>query len=154
MEYMKIRYICAFFSLFIFILFSSGCSLNQPSKITTSEYTKEVVVQNQKFNNSMDEISDQVETYNGSESAKERLNKLIDNSLEIINYLKNDLGPKVPSENLDHYKSMMDAYDLYREGLELYRDNVPKPLSDERKNSLKEAENKFEKGKEALKNIK
>ncbi len=151
---MKTKYIYVFFSLFVFIMLSSGCSLNQPSKITASEYIKEVVVQNQKFNNSIGDVLDQVETYNGSEDAKERLNKLIDNSLEIINYLKNDLGPRVPPESSEHYKSMMEAYNLYREGLEIYRDNVPKPLSDERKNNLKEAENKFEKGKEALKNIK
>lgn len=132
----------------------TACSFGQSPKITVPEYTKEVVLQNTKFNASIDEVLDQIETYNGSQESLDRLNKLIESSLNIINYLRDDLGPKVPNESIEHYKSMIGAYTLYQEGLELYRDNVPKPLNEERDNNIKSAENKFEEGKNALKNIK
>lgn len=144
------------YSLFYIIICTilTACSIGNPTKLTTPEYIKEVVVQNTKFNSSIDEVLDQVETYNGSEESLTRLNKLIDNSISIINYLRNEIGSKVPDESYDHYKIMMDAYDLYQEGLELYRENMPKPLSEERKSNIKLAESKFEEGKNALKNIK
>ena len=119
-----------------------------------AEYMKEVVTQNAKFNNSLDEVLDQVETYNGSQTAQERLNTLIDNSVNIIEYLQNDLGSKIPDEASEHYNSMIKAYILYKEGLELYRKYVPAPLSDERKNNIKAAEDKFEQALQQLKNIK
>lgn len=150
---MKQKYFYLIFCIFVFFIFSA-CSLQKNAKITTSEYTKEVVVQNTKFNSSLDQVLDQIETYNGSESSKERLNRLIDDTLAIINYIKNDLGPKVPSENYSHYESMLKAYDLYKEGLELYKNNIPAPLSDERKQNIQLAENKFEEAKSALKNLK
>lgn len=138
----------------LFLIFLNGCSFQNNKKITMAEYMKKVVECNAKFNNEIDEILDQIETYSGTESAKERLNNLIDSAISIIDYLKNDLGSKIPDEAEKHYKSMMEAYNLYKEGLELYRSSVPAPLGDERKNNIKSAEDKFEQALQKIKNIK
>lgn len=146
----KMKYL--FFCLFV-LLFSSSCSFSGNSKITTSEYTKEIVIQNTKFNATLDDIFDHVENYSGTNEAKDRLNSLINNAIEIIDYLKNDLGSKVSQNDYSHYEKMMNAYEIYREGLELYRNNIPLDLSDERNNNIKLAEDKFEEARKALQSI-
>ena len=147
----KLKY--SFFCIFIFLL--TSCAFFQNSKkITMPEYTKEIVEYNAKFNNALDEILDQIETYSGTDKAKERFNSLIDNAVSIINYLQNDLGPRVPDEAKNHYKNMMEAYNLYLEGLELYRNYIPASLSEERKNKISLAEDKFEQALQKIKSIK
>ena len=150
---MKNKWFYLFFCIIILINLTA-CSNQKNTKFTTAEYTKEIVVQNTKFNSALEEISDQIDTFNGSDASKQRLTKLIDDALAIIEYIKNDIKQKVPDENYAHYESMVKAYDLYKEGLELYKANVPAPLSEERKNNLRLADSKCEDGKNALKNIK
>lgn len=150
---MKNRFKFLFFCGLL-LLFLNNCSFQQNEKITMAEYMKEVVEYNTKFNNAIDEVLDQIETFSGSETAKERLNTLLNNAVNIIEYLQNDLGPKIPAEASKHYSSMMEAYMLYKDGLEIYRKYVPVPLGEERKNNLKTAEDKFEQALQKLKNIK
>lgn len=136
----------------IISVFLSSCSIGGAQKITTSEYTKEVVIQNTKFNSSIDDLFDHIETYSGTDEANQRLNALIDSAISIIDYLK-VLEPKIPQDNHKHYEQMMHAYEMYQDGLEIYRKNIPLELSNERNNNIKLAESKFEDAKNLLKNI-
>lgn len=122
-------------------------------KMSAPEYTKEIVVQNTKFNNMLNEIFDQAETYNGSKESKERLDKLIENALEIIYYLKG-LGSSISQEYASHYKQMIGAYEMYEEALHLYKESIPMSLSDKRNDNIKLAEKKFEEAKNAIQSIK
>ena len=88
---------------------------------------------------------------------KESTEKLEDTANKFgkfVEALKKQLGPKVPSEASSHYQSMMAAYDIYLEAVDMYKKAVPKPLGEERSKLLKEAENKMNEAKEAMKNIK
>ncbi len=145
----KLSIFCA-----ILLIFSACSFFKNSDKITNPEYVKIVVKQNLKFNNMIGDVLDQIETFTGTSASVERLNGLIDSTIELIDYLKNDLGPKVPDESLDHYNSMMEAYDLYKEGLLLYKTNVPLALGNERKENIKLAEDKFEQAREKLQSIK
>ena len=139
--------------LILSCLFLSACN-NSEKNLTEPEYMKTVIVQKSNFDDILDNFLDQVENFDGSPEATERLNKLADSAEEFVATLNRTLGPVIPESSASHYQSMMDAYDMYLEGIRLYKENYPKELSDERNEAINLAEKKFHDAKEAMMNIK
>lgn len=121
---------------------------------TQPEYVKEVIIQNENFNNLLDEFLDQVENYNGTVEATKKLEETAGRFNTFYDGLETKLKPHVPSTSKEHYNQMIDAYKIYLESVELYRKALPKKLSDERNQLLAEARNKLSQAKEAMKNLK
>ena len=121
---------------------------------TQPEYVKEVIIQNENFNNLLDEFLDQVENYNGTVEATKKLEETAGRFNTFYDGLEAKLKPHVPSTSKEHYNQMIDAYKIYLESVELYKKALPKKLSDERNQLLAEARNKLSQAKEAMKNLK
>ena len=121
---------------------------------TQPEYVKEVIIQNENFNNLLDEFLDQVENYNGTVEATKKLEETAGRFNTFYDGLETKLKPHVPSTSKEHYNQMIDAYKIYLESVELYKKALPKKLSDERNQLLAEARNKLSQAKEAMKNLK
>ena len=120
---------------------------------TKAEYVKEVVLQNQDFNDLLDKYIDQIISYNGSKSSTEKLEVTAQKLSDFVDKLKEKLGPKVPSESKDHYNKMMSAYDMYVEAINMYKKAVPKNLGEERSTLISEAESKLSQAKKAMKQL-
>lgn len=127
---------------------------NVPTTFTQAEYIKEVIVQNQSFNNTLDNFLDEVSSYNGSKEDTEKLENTANKLKNFVNELEKQLGPRVPSTSKEHYQKMMDAYGVYLEGIDMYKKAVPKNLGDERNTQIKEAQNKILEAKTQMKNLK
>lgn len=141
----------------IIILVVGGVLLfiyNSNRVFTKSEYIKEVTYQKEDFDDLMNKYFDQIVSYNGTKESTEKLENTANKFGEFVEELKKQLGPKVPSEASSHYQGMIAAYDIYLEAVDMYKKAVPKPLGEERTSLLKEAENKMNEAKEAMKNIK
>lgn len=141
----------------IIILLAGGIFLfvyNSHRVLTKSEYIKEVTFQKEDFDDLMSKYFDQISSYNGTKQSTEKLESTANKFGEFVEELKKQLGPKVPSEASSHYKSMMAAYDIYLEAVDMYKKAVPKPLGEERTALLKEAEQKMNEAQDAMKNIK
>lgn len=141
----------------IIILVAGGVFLfiyNSNRVLTKSEYIKEVTFQKEDFDDLMSKYFDQISAYNGTKESTEKLESTANKFGEFVEELKKKLGPKVPSEASNHYKSMMAAYDTYLEAVDMYKKAVPKPLGEERTTLLKEAEQKMSEAQDAMKNIK
>lgn len=141
----------------IIILVAGGVFLfiyNSHRVFTKSEYIKEVTYQKEDFDDLMNKYFDQIVSYNGTKEATEKLENTANKFSEFVEELKKQLGPKVPAEASSHYKSMMAAYDIYLEAVDMYKKAVPKPLGEERTTLIKEAETKMNEAKDAMKNIK
>ncbi len=141
----------------IIVLAVSGVFLfiyNSNRVLTKAEYIKEVTYQKEDFDDLLSKYFDQITSYNGTKESTEKLESTANKFGEFVAELKKQLGPKVPSEASSHYNSMMAAYDMYVEAVDMYKKAVPKPLGEERTALLKEAENKMVEAKEAMKNIK
>ena len=127
---------------------------NFPTTFTQAEYIKEVIVQNQSFNNTLDNFLDEVSSYSGSKDDTEKLENTANKLKNFVNELEKQLGPRVPSTSKEHYQKMMDAYNVYLEGIDMYKKAVPKNLGDERNTQIKEAQNKILEAKTQMKNLK
>lgn len=127
---------------------------NVPTTFTQAEYIKEVIVQNQSFNNTLDNFLDEVSSYSGSKEDTEKLENTANKLKNFVNELEKQLGPRVPSTSKEHYQKMMDAYNVYLEGIDMYKKAVPKNLGDERNTQIKEAQNKILEAKTQMKNLK
>ena len=127
---------------------------NSVKVFTKSEYVKEVIVQNQDFENALDRFLDQVSSYNGSKASTENLEKTADKFTEFVKALEEKLGPRVPHESRDHYNQMIAAYKIYLEAIDMYKRYVPKKLGEERESLIKEADAKLNEARTAMKNIK
>ena len=141
----------------IVILVGGGILLfviNSHRVLTKSEYIKEVTFQKEDFDDLMNKYFDQIISYNGTKEATEKLENTAAKFNTFVDELKKQLGPKVPAEASSHYQSMMNAYDIYLEAVNMYKNAVPKPLGEERNSLLKDAENKLNEAKEAMKNLK
>lgn len=141
------------------VLLAIGCAFlaacnNSQKLLTEPEYMKTVVVQKSNFDDIIDNFLDQVEIYDGTPQSTERLNKLADNAEEFVTTLNRTLGPVVPEGSKEHYESMIDAYDMYIEGIRIYKENLPKELNDERDEAIGLAEKKFHDAQEMMMNIK
>ncbi len=121
---------------------------------TQPEYVKEVIIQNDNFNNLLDEFLDQVANYNGTVEATKKIEETASRFNTFYNGLETKLKPHVPNTSKDHYNQMRDAYKIYLEAIEMYKKAMPKKLSDERNQLLSEARNKLNEAKEAMKNLK
>ncbi len=143
-------FVCWLFALsFVFL---SAC-MGGSSVLTKPEYIKEVITRKSSFDDILDNFLDQVDTYNGTEDAKQRLDEKGEKAIEFVNTLKNDLKDKVPSECKEHYENMMKAYATYLEGIAIYRENLPKDLSEERNEAIRSAEQKLHDAREAMMNL-
>ena len=131
----------------IFAIFSRN------TVFTKAEYVKEVVFQNQDFNDLLDKYIDQIISYNGSKEATEKLETTAQKLSDFVSTLKEKLGPKVPNESKNHYDKMMAAYDIYLEAIDMYKKAVPKNLGDERKALIAEAESKLSEAKKTMKEL-
>lgn len=120
---------------------------------TKAEYVKEVVLQNQDFNDLLDKYIDQIISYNGSKEATEKLETTAQKLSDFVSTLKEKLGPKVPNESKNHYDKMMAAYDIYLEAIDMYKKAVPKNLGEERNALIAEAESKLSEAKKAMKEL-
>ena len=138
------------FVLVLPILFLGGCGIFSKGNFTKPEYIKEVIVRKEKFNDIIDNFLDQVETYDNTASSKDRLNNIATEAKNYIKDIKENLGPIVPDDCKTHYDNMMAAYNLYEEGIDLYLNNLPKPLGVERNNGIKSADAKFSEAKNAM----
>ena len=141
----------------IIILVAGGVLLfifNSHRVLTKSEYIKEVTFQKEDFDDLLSKYFDQISSYNGTKESTEKLESTANKFGEFVEELKKQLGPKVPAEASNHYKSMMAAYDTYLEAVDMYKKAVPKPLGDERTELLNEASQKMNEAGEAMKNIK
>ena len=127
---------------------------NVPVVFTQAEYIKEVVVQNQSFNDVLDKFLDEITRYDGSKEDTEELEATANKLSNFVKELDNQLGPKVPESSKGHYQKMMDAYNMYIEGIEMYKKAVPKNLGEERNTQLNQASDKIAEAKTAMKNLK
>jgi len=71
-----------------------------------------------------------------------------------VNELEKQLGPKVPTSSKEHYQKMIEAYNMYLEGIEMYKKAVPKNLGEERNTQIKQAQDKISEAKKTMKNLK
>ncbi len=126
---------------------------NSNKVFTRSEYIKEVIIQNQSFEDLLDKFLDQVVTYNGTKEATEKLENTAAKFSNFVNALKEKLRPKVPHDSRKHYDSMIAAYNIYLEAIEMYKKAVPKNLGEERTAQLKEAQDKLSEARKAMKNL-
>lgn len=127
---------------------------NVPTTFTQTEYIKEVIVQNQSFNNTLDNFLDEVSSYTGSKEDTEKLENTANKLKNFVSELEKQLGPRVPSTSKEHYQKMMDAYNVYLEGIDMYKKAVPKNLGDERNAQIKEAQDKIFEARNQMKNLK
>lgn len=127
---------------------------NVPTTFTQAEYIKEVIVQNQSFNNTLDNFLDEVSSYTGSKEDTEKLENTANKLKNFVSELDKQLGPRVPSTSKEHYQKMMDAYNVYLEGIDMYKKAVPKNLGDERNAQIREAQDKIFEARNQMKNLK
>ncbi len=127
---------------------------NVPTTFTQAEYIKEVIVQNENFNNALDNFLDEISSYSGSKEDTEKLENTADKLRNFVNELEKQLGPKVPNTSREHYQKMIDAYNVYLEGIDMYKKAVQKNLGDERNTQIKEAQNKIFEARNQMKNLK
>lgn len=127
---------------------------NVPVVFTQAEYIKEVVVQNQSFNDVLDKFLDEITRYDGSKEDTEKLEATANKLSNFVKELDNQLGPRVPESSKEHYQKMMAAYNMYIEGVEMYKKAVPKNLGEERNTQLNQAQEKIAEAKSAMKNLK
>ncbi len=127
---------------------------NQPYVFTKPEYIKEVVVQNENFNDLLDEFLDQVSSYNGTVDSTKKLEETSNRFTLFVSGMETKLKPRVPAEAKDHYNKMMDAYKIYLDAIALYKRAVPKNPSTERNDLLNQAKSKLEEAQIAMKELK
>lgn len=127
---------------------------NVTTTFTQAEYIKEVIVQNQSFNNTLDNFLDEVSSYTGSKEDTEKLENTANKLKNFVSELDKQLGPRVPSTSKEHYQKMMDAYNMYLEGIDMYKKAVPKNLGDERNAQIREAQDKIFEARNQMKNLK
>ena len=127
---------------------------NVPTTFTQAEYIKEVIVQHENFNNALDNFLDEISSYSGSKEDTEKLENTADKLRNFVNELEKQLGPKVPNTSREHYQKMIDAYNVYLEGIDMYKKAVQKNLGDERNTQIKEAQNKIFEARNQMKNLK
>lgn len=121
---------------------------------TKSEYIKEVIIQNRDFETAFDSFLDQVYSYDGSKAATEKVQVTAEKFPQFVSDLEEKLGPRVPGEVRNHYNQMIAAYKIYLEAIDLYKRAVPKNLGEERDTLMKQAGDKVEEAKNAMKNLK
>lgn len=125
-----------------------------PTVFTQSEYIKEVIIQNQSFNDTLDKFLDEVTSYDGSKEDTEKLESTANKLKNFVSELEKQLGPKVPASSKEHYQKMINAYNMYLEGIEMYKKAVPKNLGEERNAQIKQAQDKISEAKNNIKNLK
>ena len=145
-------------NVFIYWLFALSCvflssCMGGDKVLLKEEYMKEIIIRKQSFDDILDNFLDQVDTYNGTDYSKQRLDEKGEEVIEFINTLENDLKDRVPSECKEHYQNMMKAYSTYLEGINLYIETLPKELSEERNEAIRSAEQKLHDAKEAMLNL-
>lgn len=145
-------FLCAFILFFVTLLCS--CKNENKQKLTRPEYIKEVVVLKSKFDDMIGDFLDQVDTYSGTKESTQRLNSLAEQLESYVRYIKDNLGPIVPEESKKHYDDMMLSYNIYLESVNIYKENLPKDLGDERNNAISLAESKLKQANDAMMNIK
>ena len=118
-----------------------------------SEYIKEVIVQNDDFNNLVDDFLDKVSSYKGTQEDTEKVEASADKITKFITALKEKLGPRVGDDSKEHYEKMMAAYDKYLEAVEMYKKVVPKVMNEERSRQMYEAQLKLMEAQKDMKNL-
>lgn len=126
---------------------------NSNRVFTRTEYIKEVIIQNQSFEDLLDNFLDQVVTYDGTKDETEKLENTATKLHNFVDALKEKLGPKVPHDSKSHYDNMMAAYNIYLDAIDMYKKAVPKNLGEERTTQMRDAENKLTEARKAMKNL-
>lgn len=141
----------------LFVLFLAGIGFlyyrNATRIFDRSEYIKEVIVQNDDFNNLVDQFLDKVSSYNGTAEDTEKVENSAKKVEEFVSKLKEKLGPRVGEESKDHYEKMMAAYDKYVEAINMYKKAVPKNFGDEREQLIYEAQSKLIEAQKDMKSL-
>ncbi len=120
---------------------------------TRSEYIKEVIVQNDDFNNLIDEFLDKVSSYNGTQEDMEKVENSASKISEFVSTLKEKLGPRVGDDSKEHYDKMIEAYDIYLEAIAMYKKTTPKNAGEERAKQMYEAQQKLIEAQKAMKSL-
>ncbi len=120
---------------------------------TRSEYIKEVIVQNDDFNNLIDEFLDKVSSYSGTREDMEKVETSAGKIEEFVSTLKEKLGPRVGDDSKEHYDKMIKAYDIYLEAVDMYKKAVPKNAGEERAQRMYEAQQKLIEAQKAMKSL-
>lgn len=110
---------------------------------TRSEYIKEVIVQNEDFNNLIDDFLNKVSAYKGTQEDIEKVDESANKITTFVSTLKEKLGPRVGDDSKEHYEKMMAAYDKYVESIDMYKKVLPKSAGEERAQQLYEAQKKL-----------
>ncbi len=140
----------------IIVAIAAGCFFYFSSwgkVFTKPEYIKEVVVQNENFNDVLDEFLDLTTSYIGTKEDTQKLEDLANKCETFVNNLEKKLKPKVPRDSQEHFEKMMTIYRKYLEGVEMYKKAVPKPLSEERTQLMYEAQQKIKEAETEMKNF-
>ena len=120
---------------------------------TKPEYVKEVIVQNENFNDILDEFLDLTISYIGTKEDNEKLETLANKCETFVDNLEKKLKPKVPKDSQEHFEKMMTIYRKYLEAVDMYKKAVPKPLSEERAQLMSEAQKKLTEAQSEMKNF-
>lgn len=120
---------------------------------TRSEYIKEVIIQNDDFNNLIDEFLDKVSSYSGTQEDIEKVENSAGKITEFVSVLKEKLGPRVADDSKEHYDKMIKAYDMYIEAIEMYKRTTPKNAGPERSQQMYEAQQKLIEAQNAMKSL-
>lgn len=143
-------------SVFVVLCLLGGGFLyykNYLRPFTRSEYIKEVIVQNDDFNNLLDEFLDRVSSYRGTQEDTEKVDASADKITKFVSALKERLGPRVGEDSKEHYEKMIAAYDKYLEAVDIYKKVVPKDAGEERAEQMYEAQQKLIEAQKAMKSL-
>lgn len=140
----------------IIVAIGAGCFFyfsNQAKVFTKPEYIKEVVVQNENFNDVLDEFLDLTTSYIGTNEDAQKLEDLANKCETFVDNLEKKLKPRVPRDSQEHFEKMMGIYRKYLEAVNMYKKAVPKPLSQERTQLMLEAQDKLKEAETEMKNF-
>lgn len=126
---------------------------NSVRPFNRSEYIKEVIVQNDDFNNLVDKFLDSVSSYNSTQESTEKLEGNAQKITDFVSALKEKLGPRVGDDSKEHYEKMMAAYDKYLEAVDMYKKVVPKGAGEERATLMQDAQAKLMEAQKAMKSL-
>lgn len=141
----------------IIVAMGIGCFFyfsNRNKVFTKPEYIKEVVVQNENFNDVLDDFLDVTISYIGTKEDAQKLESLAQKCENFVDNLEKELKPKVPKDSEEHFEKMMAIYRKYLEAVDMYKKAVPKPLSEERTQLMSEAQKKIKEAESEMKNFK
>lgn len=125
---------------------------------TSSEYVKEIILQNSNFEDLIDNFIEEARLIrNSRRTVVESGNRLGETEVKMLNFLNNmeeKLGPKVPHNSKDHYQKMMAVYKKYIEACKAYTNALISEYSQEREEKIESIEKKFVEARQEMQTLK